>query len=99
MMASLEGLVSLILSTQRHFAKEAPSFLYCAQRSDNPSSPMEDVWTMSTGLEVEGISSESTPKLMTLTLCGSFSCSSCQGDKTFVYLRWGGKDGRASKST
>lgn len=28
---------------------------------------------------------------MTLTLCGSFSCSSCQGDDTFVYLRWGEK--------
>lgn len=39
MMASSEGVVSLIFSTDRHLAKSAPSFLYCAQRSESPSRP------------------------------------------------------------
>lgn len=38
-MASSDGVVSLIFSTQRHLAKSAPSFLYCAHRSDSPSRP------------------------------------------------------------
>lgn len=38
-MASSDGVVSLIFSTLRHLAKSAPSFLYCAQRSDSPSRP------------------------------------------------------------
>lgn len=38
-MASSDGVVLLIFSTQRHLAKSAPSFLYCAQRSDSPSRP------------------------------------------------------------
>lgn len=85
MIASLEGLVSLILSTQRHFAKDAPSFLYCAQRSDNPSSPVEDIWRK----WLHGRRwTASAVKLMKLTLCGGFSCGSCQGNNTFVYLRW-----------
>lgn len=85
MMASLEGLVSLILSTQRHFAKDAPSFLYCAQRSDNPSSPVEDIWRR----WLHGRRwTASAVKLINLTLCGGFSCGSCQGNYTFVYLRW-----------
>lgn len=37
--ASSDGVVLLIFSTQRHLAKSAPSFLYCAQRSDSPSRP------------------------------------------------------------
>ncbi|KAF3840808.1 hypothetical protein F7725_006670 [Dissostichus mawsoni] len=38
-MASSEGVFSLIFSTLRHLAKSAPSFLYCAQRSESPSRP------------------------------------------------------------
>lgn len=38
-MASSDGVVSEIFSTQRHLAKSAPSFLYWAQRSDSPSRP------------------------------------------------------------
>lgn len=38
-MASSDGVVLLIFSTLRHLAKSAPSFLYCAQRSDSPSRP------------------------------------------------------------
>ena len=41
MMARAEGVCSPIFSTQRHLAKSAPSFLYWAQRSDSPSSPVE----------------------------------------------------------
>lgn len=40
MMASSDGVVSLIFNTLRHLAKSAPSFLYCAQRSDSPSRPV-----------------------------------------------------------
>lgn len=38
-MPRADGQPSEILSTQRHLAKSAPSFLYCAQRSDKPSRP------------------------------------------------------------
>ncbi|TNN63456.1 hypothetical protein EYF80_026306 [Liparis tanakae] len=38
-MASSDGVVSVIFSTERHLAKSAPSFLYCAQRSESPSRP------------------------------------------------------------
>lgn len=38
-MASSDGVVLLILRTQRHLAKSAPSFLYCAHLSESPSRP------------------------------------------------------------
>ncbi|TNN54262.1 hypothetical protein EYF80_035490 [Liparis tanakae] len=41
-MARFEGVVGVIFITQRHLAKSAPSFLYWAQRSYSPSSPVEE---------------------------------------------------------
>jgi len=41
-MASSDGVVSVIFSTERHLAKSAPSFLYCAQRSESPSRPAQN---------------------------------------------------------
>lgn len=88
----MDGLVSLIFSTQRHFANAAPSFLYCAQRSDSPSKPMKQVRI--TSYVVHGIlyvirvlQQLIKLQLVGLTLCGGFPRRSCQGDNTFVNLR------------
>lgn len=90
LIASWDGLVSLTLRTQRHFAKMAPSFLYCMQRSAKPSRPVEDVKTVckaSYSVDPDDWNSSNEQMWWCLTLCGGFTTRSCQGDNTLVNLR------------
>lgn len=88
-MARWEGVVSLIFNTQRHLAKSAPSFLYCAQRSDSPSRPIQ---TQNHPLETQMYSFcelSGSIFLVLPTLGGGLSICSSEGHNTFINLKRG----------
>lgn len=82
-MASSDGVVLLIFSTQRHLAKSAPSFLYCAQRSDSPSRPALQHGARHQKQEGASLARQYSKHL---TLSGCLSICASEGDNTFVHL-------------
>lgn len=85
-MASSDGVVLLIFSTQRHLAKSAPSFLYCAQRSDSPSRPALPHTHRARHQKEAGVLLAAQHSVQ-LTLSGCLSVCSSERDDTFVHLR------------
>jgi len=78
--------VGVIFNTQRHLAKSAPSFLYWAQRSYSPSSPVQEA-ERTPRVSPRRLSTDAHPLICSsLTLGGCLAVGSGQGDDTFVDL-------------
>lgn len=85
-MASFEGVVGVIFSTQRHLAKSAPSFLYWAHLSYSPSKPVNQKQET---LGERNVKMELNVFLFFFfffTLGSRLAIGSGQGDNTFVHL-------------